>query len=97
MPPAGFDPTTFDCGGLCTTVRAAVTRIIEFVRIELQLVVPKDISYIKENQPYCHYQGSNPRPQSVNPDTLPLSHRPVKIQFLRCWTIRKSEIWKFGK
>ena len=97
MPPAGVKPAAYDFGGLCTTVRAAVTKVREFVSIELQLVVPKDISYIKENQPYCYYHGSNPRSQSLNPNTLPLSHRPVKIQFSRCWTIRKSEIWKFGK
>ena len=48
MPPAGFDPTTYDFGVICTDVRTAVTIIVELVRIELQLVVPKDISYIKE-------------------------------------------------
>ena len=51
MLPAGFEPTTYDFGGLCTTDRAAVTRVREFGRIELLLVVSKDISYVKEIQP----------------------------------------------
>ena len=51
MPPAGFEPTAYDIVGLCTTDRAAVTRVREFVRIELLLVVSKDISYVKEIQP----------------------------------------------